>query len=140
MANILLNSWWICCPTFYITKICSSCTETWKGHLWTYRGMQIPILAFNLLSANPTNWWNTLKQFVGIKRQIVWLYLTILLGWCWKGLAIRITHKLRAFDSSFQQSKWQFISALTSTIRKSFTNLTFLTLVFMAKSLGSKKP
>ena len=33
---------------------------------------------FNPLSANPTKWSNTLKQFVGKSRQIVWLCLTIL--------------------------------------------------------------
>ena len=36
--------------------------------------------SFNTLSANPTKWWNTLKQFVGFCEQIVWVYLTIL--WC----------------------------------------------------------
>ena len=34
------------------------------------------------LSANPTKWTNTLKQFVDFCRQIVWLCLTILWGWC----------------------------------------------------------
>ena len=33
------------------------------------------------LSANPTKWSNTLKQFVGFCRQIVWVYLTILWSW-----------------------------------------------------------
>ena len=39
----------------------------------------------NPLSANFTKWSNTLKQFVGFGRQIVWVYLTILQGWCLKG-------------------------------------------------------
>ena len=37
------------------------------------------------LSTHPTKWSNTLKQFVGCCWRIVWLGLTILWGWCWKG-------------------------------------------------------
>ena len=39
----------------------------------------------NLLSANPTKWSNTLKQFVGSCRLIVWVCLIALRGWCLKG-------------------------------------------------------
>ena len=39
------------------------------------------LVSFNPLSANPTKWPNTLKQFVGN----VWVCLTILWGWCLKG-------------------------------------------------------
>ena len=35
----------------------------------------------NTLSANPTKWLNTLKQFVGCCRQIVWVCLNISCGW-----------------------------------------------------------
>ena len=35
----------------------------------------------NSLSANPTKWSNTLKQFVGFFRRIVWVSSTILWGW-----------------------------------------------------------
>ena len=35
---------------------------------------------------NLTKWSNTLKQFVGTNQQIVWVFLTILWGWHWKGL------------------------------------------------------
>ena len=40
----------------------------------------------NPLSANPTKWSNTLKQFVGpcFCRLIFWVCLTILWGWDWK--------------------------------------------------------
>ena len=38
----------------------------------------------NPLSANPTKWSNTLKQFVGNSRRIVWVCLTILWGWRFK--------------------------------------------------------
>ena len=41
---------------------------------------------FNPLSANPTKWSNTLKQFVGKSRRIVWLYLTTSLGLALTGL------------------------------------------------------
>ena len=40
---------------------------------------------FNPLSANPTNWSSTLKQFVDNSRQIVWVCLIILKGWGLKG-------------------------------------------------------
>ena len=32
-------------------------------------------------STNPMKWWNTLKQFFGKSRQIVWVCLTSLWGW-----------------------------------------------------------
>ena len=35
----------------------------------------------NLLTANPKKWLNTLKQFVGFCRRIVWMCLSILCGW-----------------------------------------------------------
>ena len=35
----------------------------------------------NPLSTNPTKWSNTLKQFVGFFRRIVWVCLTILWDW-----------------------------------------------------------
>ena len=37
------------------------------------------------LIANPTKWLNTLTQFIGISRRIVWRRLTTLWGWCLKG-------------------------------------------------------
>ena len=36
---------------------------------------------FNPSSANPTKWANSLKQFVGSCRRIVWMCLTIFWGW-----------------------------------------------------------
>ena len=42
-------------------------------------------MEFNLLSANPTEWSNTLKQFFGRSRRIVWVCLTIIWGWRLKG-------------------------------------------------------
>ena len=43
------------------------------------------LLEFNPLSANPTKWSNTIKQFVSNSRRIVWVCLTILCGCCLKG-------------------------------------------------------
>ena len=43
------------------------------------------IVVLNPLSANPTKWSVTLKQFVGNSRQIAWVCLTILWGWRLKG-------------------------------------------------------
>ena len=40
---------------------------------------------FNPLSAKPTKWSNTLKQFSGSSRRIVWVCLTTLCGWRLKG-------------------------------------------------------
>ena len=40
---------------------------------------------FNPLSTNFTKWSNTLKQFVGCCRRIVWVCLTTLWDWCFKG-------------------------------------------------------
>ena len=40
----------------------------------------------NPLSANPTNWSNTFKQFIGNSQRIVWVCLTMLLDWRLKGL------------------------------------------------------
>ena len=39
----------------------------------------------DLLSANSTKGSNTLKQFVGCCRRIIWVGLTILWGWYLKG-------------------------------------------------------
>ena len=48
--------------------------------LWTDRR-----LCFNPLSANPTKWLNTLKQFVDFCWRNVWVCLTFLWGWRLKG-------------------------------------------------------
>ena len=53
----------------------------------------VPI-AFNPLSANPTKWSITLKQFVGNSQRIVWECLITLWGWCLKWLVV-------IFDFSF---------------------------------------
>ena len=50
-------------------------TLSWNGLIWNSKG------AVNPLSANPTKWSNTRKQFVGCCRQIVWMGMTILWGW-----------------------------------------------------------
>ena len=50
-------------------------------------------LYFDLLSANPTKWSNTLKQFISNSLRIVWVCLTILLGWRLKGYLLNNTEK-----------------------------------------------
>ena len=55
----------------------------------------------NSLSASPTKWSNTHKQFVGKGRQIVWVCLTILWSWHLKGskhyfyLRVGVMHLVR---------------------------------------------
>ena len=46
-------------------------------HLFSW----LHVNSINSLSANPTKWWSTLKQFVGCCQRIVWVCLTILWGW-----------------------------------------------------------
>ena len=58
----------------------------WLSLQWTCRNRcgeesREIIYIFKPLSANPTKWSNTLKQFVGKSRQIIWACLTILCGW-----------------------------------------------------------
>ena len=59
----------------------TSNTDTFYAVYTLYRYL----LGIHSLSANPTKWSNTLKQFFGNIRGIVWLYLTILWGWHLKG-------------------------------------------------------
>ena len=66
-----------------------------KGKEWkkvfaetrNYENVEKTLLIWHLnpLSANPTKWSNTHKQFVGNSQQIAWVSLTILWGWCLKG-------------------------------------------------------
>ena len=42
------------------------------------------VMLFNPLGANSTKWSNTIKQFVGGWRRIVWVWSTILRGWLLK--------------------------------------------------------
>ena len=46
-----------------------------------HQGSILGPLLFNPLSPNPTKWSNTLKQFIGNSRRIVWVCLTILWDW-----------------------------------------------------------
>ena len=45
----------------------------------------VGIQMFNPLSVSPSKWSNTLKQFIGNSRRIVWVCLTILWVWRLKG-------------------------------------------------------
>ena len=62
-----------------ITAVFNSCHTTL---LFLYRLLGfVKELFFSCLSANPTKWSNTLKQFVGKIWRIVWVCLTILCAW-----------------------------------------------------------
>ena len=69
----------------------------WCGYyhlmLWT----RTLLWQINTLSANPTKWSNTFKQFVGCCCQIVWVCLIILWGWRWKGKDILFKFQKRDF-------------------------------------------
>ena len=64
-------------------------------------------LSFNPLSANPTKWSNTLKQFVGNCQWIVWVNLTILWGKRLKGSEISRRLKLWIFQI-FKLLLWNY--------------------------------
>ena len=61
---------------------------TWKSSdrmvKYTWKILRL-FFIINPLSPNPQKLSNTLKQFVGCCRQIVWVCLTILRCWCFKG-------------------------------------------------------
>ena len=56
-----------------------------QPHFYEKKSLMVSQSLFDPLSANPTKWSITLKQFFGNSRQIVWVCLTILLGWRLKG-------------------------------------------------------
>ena len=59
-------------------------------------------IKLNPLSANPTKWSSTIKQFVGFCRRIIWVCLTILWGWHLKGFReIFIASSLTHFEPMF---------------------------------------
>ena len=62
---------------------------------------------FELLSSNPTNWSNTLKEFFSNNIRIVLVCLTVLWDWRLKGLRFRkIFRKTAVLESLFlMQSK-----------------------------------
>ena len=68
----------------WLLKSFNSMTEDSKERCYNLKlssawvGTENAYPMFNPLSANPTKWSNTLKQFVGKCRQIVWVCLTIL--------------------------------------------------------------
>ena len=80
-------------------------------------------LFLNSLSANPTKWSSTLKQFVGNSRRIVWVCLTILWGWRLKGYSIpgwftAILFRFSCITIMASTSFLKFHSAVIFWIRK----------------------
>ena len=65
----------------------SSIQYHWLWVIWI-------ILSYKIipLSANPLKWSNTLKQFVGNNRRVVWVCLTIMWGWHLKGYDTKKHH------------------------------------------------
>ena len=82
-SNYLLRL--ICIVLLYI---CNEMSVNYKNTQF-YWYVQVKLnklwVKVNPLSADPTKWSNTLKQFVGNSWRIVWVCLTILLGWHFKG-------------------------------------------------------
>ena len=62
---------------------------------------------FNPLNANPTKWSNTLKQFVSNSQWIVWVCLTILLGW--RLADSEVFKTIRVLETWAKPSKWILI-------------------------------
>ena len=60
----------------------------------------------NPLSANPTKWSHTLKQFVGYCWRIVWVYLTIL--WEWRILCVKHALLLMPFKAYYVMLRFWF--------------------------------
>ena len=58
---------------------------SWKQAVWN---VNIGRKSINPLSANPTKWSNTLKQFVGKSRQIVWSVSNHFMELVLKGLSL----------------------------------------------------
>ena len=64
------NTWWMCC--------CPGSVHSYRYKHQSDLIVRCQIQHLNPLSANPTKWSNTLKQFVSKSRRIIWVYLTIL--------------------------------------------------------------
>ena len=78
---------------------------------------------FNPLTANFAKWSNTLKQFVGFCRRIVWVGLTILWVWCLKGsVSMEILGK---FWYSILMSLYIRCSLSSSAMKTSFWKFLF---------------
>ena len=86
-------------------------------------------LHHNSLISNPTKWSNTLKQFVGNSRRIIWVCLAILWGWHLKGLDVSRRSEYNSwcfitnccmrnlvFGSLFVQAVYKNFKAITKTL------------------------
>ena len=94
----------------------------------------------NTLSANPTKWSNTLKQFVGCFRQIVWVCLTILWVWCLKGSEISIsiedcncTSKISLSILQILKNVWYEILVLLNRFAYNWHSTENLTIALLGK-------
>ena len=83
VKSLKQKSNWKSCIFLEIRVFVLYCFKICNTVLWC-TGFEIPFHYphhYKFLNANPTKWSNILKQFVGYCRQIVWVCLTILLGW-----------------------------------------------------------
>ena len=89
-------------------------TLTENGLMKYVDGSNLPIVSdINPLSANPTKWTNTLKQFVGCCPRIVWVCLTILWDWRLKSQNrsdVLLFNISDAFSEPYQTSKEERIA------------------------------
>ena len=64
------------------TKLCLSSQITpWQYRKASFYVVLLEVINSNSLSAYPTKWSNTLKQFIGYSRRIICVCLTILWGY-----------------------------------------------------------
>ena len=88
----------------YLNQYTQGLSAIWKRSLDTLR-------------AKPTKWSNTLEQFVGFCRRIIYVCLTILYGWHLKGLFPRVVVLKNL--KQFHQKAWFLQNKdLTYTIMK----------------------
>ena len=82
-SNVIL-AWCHCLFVIWAPHLLIFCPvlQAYRRNCECYRNSYLFI---NPLSANPTKWSNTLKQFVGCCRRIVWVCLTILWDWLLRG-------------------------------------------------------
>ena len=78
---------------------------------------------FNPLSANSTEWSNTLKQFVGYSRRIAWMCLAIFVGLAaWRVKAIgKIVHNIINVNLNYSDITTNLFSI--DTVLQSIKNL-----------------
>ena len=91
----------------------------------------------NLLSANPTKWSSTLKQFVGFCRRIVWVCLTILWVGTEKVKVLIVSHHFFHVRKSHEGSL--YLLRYDKTVQKGVWDLVYLGAEIHFENLGLNK-